>query len=87
MPDIVFQALDSYAKIYDAPVPAKNCLPEWYLNQNMYVDNIKGFDHENYTNHTLRACMPVFDSLTAGYIIKLPCDIIVNSKNNILEFS
>lgn len=82
MPEIVFETIEDHAKVYDPPIPAKRCLPDWYLSQSLYVDNVKGITEDNYINHTLRACMPAFDHMTAGYVITTPCDIVMNTTNN-----
>jgi len=90
MPDIIFEALEDYAKVYDPPVPAKQCLPDWYKNQPLYAGNKKQIGQlgdDNYVNHTIRACMPVFDHITAGYVIVTPCDIIIDTTNNQANFS
>lgn len=41
------------------------------------TDGVKSIE----TDFTIKKCMPVFDSMTAGYIIKLPSDITVYKIN------
>lgn len=60
---------------FEPPVPTSKVLPEWYKKQNKYVGNKLKVDSIGNYNHTIKACMPVFDMITAGYVIKLPCDI------------
>ena len=68
-------------------------MPEWYKDSPIFVKNkddiIVGEYYEDQglksrqTNFTIKKCMPVFDTLTAGYILKIPEDItIYQSKEN-----
>ena len=62
-------------------------MPEWYKDSPIFVKNkdniIAGIFLENQgirsrqTNATIKKCMPVFDTLTAGYILKIPKDITI----------
>jgi hypothetical protein len=77
--DIIFtKVIDVVSDIY-SPSPTSNFLPEWYKKTSSYVGNNKkevspGFD----TNATIKRCMPVFDVLTAGYIIPTYCDLWIS---------
>jgi hypothetical protein len=57
---------DYFAQKEDYPVPIKVNIPEWY----------KKLEH-NLSNKTIRGCKPFFDSLTAGYLLKMPQDFHV----------
>jgi hypothetical protein len=68
-------------------------MPEWYKDSPIFIKNkgnfIEGEYHEDKglksrtSNFTIKKCMPVFDTLTAGYILKIPEDItIYQSKTN-----
>jgi hypothetical protein len=48
------------------PIPSKNNIPNWFkkINHTMKDKTIKG-------------CMPFLDSLTAGYILKMPVDYFI----------
>jgi hypothetical protein len=59
------------------PKPAKNEIPEWYKNTNSYVNNDKTIVDFNKTSGTIKRCMPVFDSITAGYILYTQVDVQV----------
>lgn len=52
------------------PIPAKLCIPDWFkkLNHTREIPTIKG-------------CIPFLDTLTSGYIIKLPQDFYI--KHNV----
>ena len=45
------------------PIPAKNNIPEWFKN----------LKHNN-QKRTVKGCMPFLDTLTSGYILKMPVD-------------
>jgi hypothetical protein len=62
------------------PKPAALYVPEWYKKQSSYIGGEKkppknGGDT---TNATIKRCMPVFDAMTAGYIIESPADVYVS---------
>jgi len=62
--EIEFSAHEDYfAFKEDYPIPAKLNIPEWYKNLNHTILNV-----------TVKGCMPFLDSLTAGYILKMPQD-------------
>jgi len=69
--EIGFSAHEDYFALKkDYPTPAKINIPEWY----------KKLTH-NFDNLTVKGCMPFLDSLTAGYLLKMPQDFHV--KHNI----
>lgn len=74
--------------IFSEPVPSKKLIPEWYKNQTMYVGGKKEIDtNRGLFNETVKACMPVFDMTTAGYMIVLPADVYVTVVDGIPTFS
>lgn len=73
--EIEFSTHEDYFAIKeDYPIPSKFNIPEWYkkLEHNLFKKTVKG-------------CMPFLDSLTTGYILKMPQDFHVrhnvNNKN------
>jgi hypothetical protein len=78
---ITFTPDNKFVKeIYGTPIPAKNNLPEWYINTGRLYqkkDKINGLNYlnANATNTTIKSCMPFFDALSAGYIWNLPVDL------------
>jgi hypothetical protein len=58
------------------PVPSSQNLPEWYQNTEPYVNKDKDF-------LTIKRCIPVLDAMSTGYLILLPCDILVQRNNGI----
>jgi hypothetical protein len=65
--EIEFSAHEDYFALKeDYPTPIKLNIPEWYKN----------LDH-NILNKTIKGCMPFLDSLTSGYLLKIPQDFFV----------
>jgi hypothetical protein len=63
------------------PKPAYLCLPDWYKKTPTYYNNEKNVNG-NAGTKTIKKCMPIFDSLTAGYIIFSIVDINVSIKDD-----
>jgi hypothetical protein len=62
--EIEFSAHEDYFSLgEDYPTPIKLNIPEWY----------KKLEH-TILNKTIKGCMPFLDTLTAGYILKMPQD-------------
>jgi hypothetical protein len=73
--EIEFSAHEDYFALKeDYPVPIKLNIPDWY----------KKLEH-SVEYPTVKGCMPFLDSLTTGYLLKMPQDFFikhnVNSKN------
>jgi hypothetical protein len=69
--EIEFSAHEDYFALKeDYPTPIKLNIPEWY----------KKLEH-TYLNKTIKGCMPFLDTLTSGYLLKIPQDF--NLKHNI----
>jgi hypothetical protein len=62
------------------PKPANNLIPEWYKNITSYMGNQKKPNGKGKTTATIKKCMPVFDAITAGYILYTYADIYVSQK-------
>lgn len=68
---IEFSCQEDYFKLgEDYPIAAKVNIPQWFKELNHSVEN-----------KTVKGCMPFLDSLTAGYILKMPQDFAI--KHNI----
>lgn len=63
-----------------APVPASKMIPDWYKETPSYKNGVKKPDQTNDVPSTIKRCMPVFDSMTSGYIIKSYVDVYVSQK-------
>lgn len=64
------------------PQPSSKILPEWYQKTDSYMNQKKATNGKGVTNATIKKCMPVFDAITAGYIITSPADVFVTIKDN-----
>jgi hypothetical protein len=61
---------DYFALKEDYPIPTKLNIPEWY----------KKLEH-TILNKTVKGCMPFLDTLTSGYLLKMPQDL--NVRHNV----
>jgi hypothetical protein len=65
--EIEFSAHEDYFALKeDYPIPAKLNIPEWYKNLEHTI-----------LNKTVKGCMPFLDTLTSGYILKMPQDFYI----------
>jgi hypothetical protein len=64
------------------PKPSIECIPEWYKTVQSYMtdDLQKKPTGNGMTTGTIKKCMPVFDSITSGYIIPTYSDVYVSQK-------
>jgi len=74
--------ISSVAKEY-YPKPAKFEIPKWYKETDNYYGNNgnKKVPIEGIAGATIKRCMPVFDAMTAGYIIYSHIDIYVTTND------
>jgi hypothetical protein len=81
---ITFKAIDENVfGVFEPPVPAKKVLPECYKKQDkLTTPGIFTLSENGNPNHTVKACMPVFDVITAGYVFRLPVDIYFSKDEN-----
>lgn len=73
------------AKIADfapAPYPASRNIPDWYKKQPGTVSELEEASMlKGASTSTIKRCMPIFDFMTAGYIIPMPMDIYIDATN------
>jgi hypothetical protein len=76
---IIFTDVDNPNGVLAKPKPAIDYIPQWYKEAKSYTDpNGKKAPNLDGTPHaTIKRCMPVWDLMTAGYIIETPYDIYV----------
>lgn len=81
--DIKFLTTDKVALDYFYPVPANKSLPEWYKKLPRYINKdqktTSAFmgEQQNKIPQTIKACLPVQDYITSGYIIRASSDIAI----------
>lgn len=73
---------ETYSRAIDPPVPARDVIPEWYRDLPSYGDGVKVVNGTGHFNSTAKHCMPILDSMTAGYVLKLPQDLHVLSNSD-----
>lgn len=73
-------------KDLEKPMPASAYIPEWYKNMEGYINGKKEPDGAGRAQETIKKCIPVFDAITAGYIITSPADVWVSIKNGEQHF-
>ena len=74
--EIEFIAVNKLSlEVFDKPVKTASMLPEWYKKQNKFIGNKFSVGNNGNPAETVKACMPVFDMLSAGYTITLPADV------------
>lgn len=71
---------DKTSQFAPKPVPGTKLVPEWYKRQPGTIDE-PNFIKKGVTSSTIKRCMPIFDYMTAGYIISVPCDIYIDATN------
>ena len=62
------------------PQPARTMIPDWYKNTESYISGEKIPSGEGQTSATIKRCMPVFDAITAGYILTTYVDVYVSQR-------
>lgn len=70
-------------KIIEPPKPASMFVPQWFKKLSPFIDeDVKSHrSKRRRVNLTAKTCMPVFDSMSTGYIITLPCDVNFVDRN------
>jgi hypothetical protein len=67
-----YETLEGINLLVDPPKPAEKHLPDWYKSQPAALGDF---------GSTIKRCMPIFDVMTSGYMLVLPCDIFIDSTN------
>jgi hypothetical protein len=82
---IIFTSILDFDDL-EKPKPASTIIPDWYKNTKSYVFDKKIPTNEGTSSGTIKKCIPVFDAITAGYIITSPTDIYVGTNENSGQF-
>lgn len=54
------------------PIPAKINIPDWFRKMKTYCN-----ENAKFHSPSIKACIPVLDSVTAGYLLPLPQDMLI----------
>jgi hypothetical protein len=65
------------------PKPASSEIPDWYKNTSSFMNEETRKNFTGETPHTIKKCIPVFDSITAGYILYTQVDVSVTEQDNL----
>jgi hypothetical protein len=60
------------------PEPTLKNIPDWYKRQAGSVDEDSGLA-KGVSTGTIKRCMPIFDAMTAGYLLYFPMDVYVDA--------
>ena len=74
---IIFTDTVGISKKY-YPTPASSSIPKWYKDLESYKDNLKKPNLIGNRASTIKRCMPVFDAISAGYIIYTYTDLYIS---------
>ena len=81
MKEILFTDVLGIAKEYHVK-PASQIIPQWYKDTPSYYMGKKTPMEDGSSPASIKRCMPVFDAITAGYIIPtytdLECSFVEN---------
>jgi hypothetical protein len=77
MPKIIFTDIDNPEGTLPKPKPATEYVPQWYKDANAYIGGKKKPSMDGSSVSTIKRCMPLWDMMTAGYIIETPYDIYI----------
>lgn len=77
---IIFTDIHNENDVLEKPKPALEYIPEWYKKAKPYLsaDGKKSPNLDGTSAATIKKCMPVWDMMTAGYIMETPYDIYVH---------
>jgi hypothetical protein len=64
-----------------SPVLASKFLPKWYKDLESYIGGKKAPEATGSNPSTIKRCIPVFDAITAGYLIVSPADVYISQKD------
>lgn len=76
MKKIIFTNTTTFSTI-EKPKKASFFIPDWYKKLESYIGGKKVPNGSGIGTGTAKKCIPLFDAITAGYIITTPADIYV----------
>jgi hypothetical protein len=83
---IFFQASTEKAELLtDHPTPGYLHIPSWFKKQKLFSNNensyMKAIKKSDFVK-TFKLCTPLVDSISSGYMMTLPADIVVTNTSN-----
>jgi hypothetical protein len=79
MEQIIFTDMHNPDGVLPKPRPATEYIPQWYKDAKAYLDpsGKKAPTLDGSPMSTIKRCMPLWDMMTAGYILETPYDIYI----------
>lgn len=76
---ITFTDIDNPEGVLDKPRPAAEYIPQWYKDAKAYLNpsGKQKLTDDGSPYVSVKKCLPVFDMMTAGYIMETPYDIYI----------
>lgn len=72
----------------DPPSPAKKEIPKYYTEMPRYYRGTElNIDNDGAANLGVKGCIPFYDALAAGYVVKLHCDIFVDVEDESIKWT
>jgi hypothetical protein len=78
--NIIFTNTNNIPAEYQ-PKPASKYIPDWYKNLESYLNQKKAPVNNGQSAASAKRCMPIFDAITAGYIIVSPADVYISQRD------
>jgi hypothetical protein len=75
------QWISSYPEIdsvFPKPEPATKLIPQWYKDQPAIIGDSDTIENST-LKLTVKKCQAFFDAVALGYMLKLPCDIYIDT--------
>jgi hypothetical protein len=84
---ILFRPMSEYSNSLESiPLPATNHIPQWYKDQKLFSNGentwLKANKKDPSFVGTYKLCVPIVDSISAGYIISTTSDIFVENTSD-----
>jgi hypothetical protein len=64
------------------PKPATKEIPKWYKDTPEYMGGLKIIPNDGQFSQTIKKCIPIFDAISAGYILYTQVDVQISIQNN-----
>ncbi len=78
-----FLTHEEYYSVFPEPIPAQKNLPRWFERLDMFELNENNEKRQNKT--TAKACAPLLEGMTAGWILRTPVDIYFETHGKQIE--
>jgi hypothetical protein len=92
MEKIIFTDVVNPDGVLAKPKPATEYIPDWFKNAKPYLTPdgkrrpmMEG-EHSHKVAASIKKCMPLWDMMTAGYIIETHCDIYIHQREGIPHY-